>query len=44
MILWSAVYQPHEINGFANGCEPFTARNKFDGPDRLLSLVESLMR
>jgi hypothetical protein len=44
VILWSAVYQPHEIKGFAHGCEPFTACNKFDGPDRLLSLVEGLMK
>ena len=43
-ILWSAVYQPHEIKSFADDCEPFTARKKFDRPDELLSLVESLMR
>ena len=29
VILWSAVYSPHQINGFAKGCEPFTALNKF---------------
>jgi CheY-like chemotaxis protein len=25
VILWSAGYQPYQINGFANGCEPFIA-------------------
>jgi CheY-like chemotaxis protein len=42
-ILWSAVYSPHQINGFANGCEPFIAWNKFDDLDGLVSVVNELL-
>ena len=43
VILCSALYQPQEIDNLAYGCGPFAAWNKFDSPDRLLSLVENLM-
>jgi CheY-like chemotaxis protein len=43
VILWSAVYQAHQINGFAKGCEPFTAWNKFDHLDGLVSVVHNLL-
>ena len=43
VILWSAVYQPNDIKGFANGCEPFTAWNKFDDLDGLVSAVKNLL-
>jgi two-component system, sensor histidine kinase and response regulator len=43
VILWSAVYQPRDIRGFAYGCEPFTAWNKFDDLDGLVSVVNELL-
>jgi CheY-like chemotaxis protein len=43
VILWSAVYSPHQINGFADGCEPFTAWNKFDDLNGLVSAVKELL-
>ena len=42
-ILWSAVYQIDQIRGFADGCEPFTAWNKFDDLDGLVSVVYKLL-
>jgi CheY-like chemotaxis protein len=43
VILWSAIYSPHQINGFAYGCDPFTAWNKFDDLDGLVSAVNGLL-
>ena len=43
VILWSAGYSPHQINGFAYGCEPFTALDKFGDPDGLVSAVTNLL-
>jgi CheY-like chemotaxis protein len=42
-ILWSAVYSPHQIYGFANGCEPCVARNKFEDLDGFVSVVNELL-
>ncbi len=43
VILWSAIYSPHQIDGFAHGCEPFIARNKFEDLDGFVSVVKELL-
>jgi CheY-like chemotaxis protein len=43
VILWSAVYPPDEVKGLARGCEPFTARSKFDDPEGLVSAAKGLL-
>ncbi len=43
VILWSAVYQTRQINGFAKGCEPFIALDKFGDLDGLVSAVKNLL-
>jgi CheY-like chemotaxis protein len=43
VILWSAGFSPRQINGFACGCEPFTALDKFGDLDGLVSAVTKLL-
>jgi CheY-like chemotaxis protein len=43
VILWSAGYSPHEIKGFASGCEPFIALDKFGDLVGLVSAVMNLL-
>ena len=43
VVLWSAAYSPHQIDGFAKGCEPFTALNKFEDLDGFVSVVNELL-